>query len=181
MKKFNWNEFKPATIFLAKFVGLYISLNLLYGIFVSAYRPAADPITRWVTENTRAVLSIFNHDAEIIHQANRATSTIRFSGHAIVSVYEGCNGVNVVVIFLAFLFAFGPYRRQLLWFIPVGIAFIHLFNLIRIGGLFFITLYKPDWTYFLHKYLFTAFIYLIVFALWFWWVSRFSKLRYEKA
>jgi exosortase family protein XrtF len=178
----NWTrlkEFKPTIFFLLKFVGLYLALNVFYGMYVTSFNPRPDPVTRWVTGQTGSVLAWLDHPVEIVHQLKKATSTIRFNGHAIVSVYEGCNGLNIVIIFVSFLFAFGPYIRKMFWFIPVGIVIIHFFNLVRIAGLFLITLYKPGWTYFLHKYLFTAFIYVVVFLLWFWWVNRFSKIRHE--
>jgi exosortase family protein XrtF len=178
----NWTrlkEFKPTIFFLLKFVGLYLVLNVFYGMYVTSFNPRPDPVTRWVTEQTGALLSWVNHPTQTIHQLKKATSTIRHHGHAIVSVYEGCNGVNIVIIFISFLFAFGPYIRKMIWFIPLGILIIHFFNLVRIAGLFLITLYKPQWTYFLHKYLFTAFIYVVVFLLWFWWVNQYSKIHHE--
>jgi exosortase family protein XrtF len=179
----NWkslSEFKPSLIFLAKFVGLYLSLNLLYGVFVSSYRPAADPVTRWVTDQTVVALELSNYENEAVHHTVKPTSTIRYKGQAILSVYEGCNGLNVVIIFISFLLAFGPYTKQLVWFIPMGIVVIHIFNLVRITGLFFLTIHRPEWIYFLHKYLFTAFIYLIVFILWFWWVKKFGETKHAK-
>jgi exosortase family protein XrtF len=90
-------------------------------------------------------------------------------------VYEGCNGLNVMIIFVAFLVAFGPIGRTLAWFIPLGLFIIHLVNLARIGLLFWVSLYMPKYMYFTHKYFFTAILYVVVFVLWIWWVRRYAS------
>jgi exosortase/archaeosortase family protein len=60
------------------------------------------------------------------------------------------------------------------WFVPTGLLIIHVVNLARIGLLFFVAEYQPDFMYFTHKYFFTAILYIIIFLLWMIWVKRFS-------
>jgi exosortase family protein XrtF len=181
MKTFSFEEFKPTIFFLIKFLGFYLVMNMCYGLYVTSYDPSTDPVTRWSTEQTAQMLLVTNHQIEVRDHDKKATTALRYKNRSIVSVYEGCNGVNIIIIFLGFLFAFGPYSKKLIWFIPAGILMIHFFNLVRIGGLFLITLYKPTWLYFTHKYLFTAFIYAIVFFLWLWWVRMASKNKASHA
>ncbi|HMP98621.1 MAG TPA: exosortase family protein XrtF [Cyclobacteriaceae bacterium] len=168
-------EFKPTILFLIKFFGIYIIGNLLYGWYVTAWHPAPDPLTNWVTEQSAAGLRVFGYDAVAYEHHARPTTYITLNEKAVVAVYEGCNGLNVVVVFLAFLLAFGPYTRKLAWFIPLGLLVIHISNLLRIMLLFMVSLHMPNFLYFTHKYLFTAFIYLFVFLLWIWWVVRLAK------
>lgn len=167
-------EFKPTILFLVKFIGIYVTGNLLYGVYVTAWYPDADPATRWVTHQTAQVLRLSGWPAVANDALHKPTTVISSQGVEIVSVFEGCNGLNVMVIFLAFVLAFGPYRKAMAWFIPLGIVLIHLTNLLRIGLLFLVTIYFPRSLYFAHKYLFTAFIFLVVFVLWIWWVKRYS-------
>jgi exosortase/archaeosortase family protein len=63
----------------------------------------------------------------------------------------------------------------MIWFVPLGLAVIHVANLGRIVLLFLVSLYEPEYLYFTHKYLFTAFIYLFVFLLWILWVMKIAK------
>lgn len=181
MSAFSFEEFKPTIFFLIKFLGFYLVMNMLYGLYVTSYDPSPDPVTRWTTEQTSQLLQLTNYKTEVRDHDKKATTAIRYNDRSIVSVYEGCNGLNIMIIFLGFLFAFGPYTKKLLWFIPAGILLIHSFNLVRIGGLFLITVHKPSWLYFTHKYLFTAFIYAIVFFLWLWWVRMASKTKKSDA
>jgi exosortase family protein XrtF len=167
-------EFRPAVLFLAKFLGFYLVGSLLYGLYVNGYDPRPDPVTHWVTEQTAIALQYTGHSVEVTNHTSKATTAIRFNKRSIVSVYEGCNGINIVIIFIGFLIAFGPWKTPLLLASVVGVAIIHIFNVIRIAGLFLITLYKPGWSYFTHKYLFTAVIYAVVFFLWIAWVRYVS-------
>jgi len=168
-------EFKPTIFFLLKFFGLYLIGNLLYGWYVTSWYPQPDPLTQWVTSQSAMVLDLFGYDTSVHDYPGKPTTYIAWNGKGIVSVYEGCNGLNVVIVFLAFLFAFGPYKKALAWFTPLGLLIIHVANLGRIVLLFLVSIHMPDVLYFTHKYLFTAFIYLFVFLLWIWWVVKLAK------
>jgi exosortase family protein XrtF len=168
-------EFRPTILFLIKFFGIYLVGNLLYGMYVTDWHPRPDMMTTWVTHQSSDILNWFGWETEAYEHGTKPTTYIATKDKALVSVYEGCNGLNVVVVFLAFLLAFGPYTKKLFWFIPLGLAVIHLSNLARIVLLAMVSVHMPNFLYFTHKYLFTAFIYLFVFMLWIWWVMKLAK------
>lgn len=170
MSAINFTEFKPTVVFIAKFVALYFVLNLGYGFYVESYKNKPDAATVSVTHQSSKIISLIGWKTETMNIPKKPTTSIVFNGNGIVSVYEGCNGINVAIIFLSFLFAFGPYNKALAWFAPVGLVVIHLTNLGRIIGLFFVVIYMPSAVYFSHKYLFTAVIYAVVFTLWLVWL-----------
>lgn len=174
MSSFRLQEFRPTIFFLGRFLGLYLVGNLLYGLYVTAYSPRPDPVTRWVSQQTGVVLEACGYPTEVRDHERKATSLIRYEDRAVLSVYEGCNGLNTIIIFVSFLFAFGPINKKLLWFTPLGIALIHLSNLARISILFFVARNFPDAMYFIHKYVFTASLYVVIFVLWLWWVKQFA-------
>lgn len=169
------SEFKPTIVFLVKFLGIYLVGNLVYGWWITDWHPQPDPATHFVTEQSTMVIRAFGYEAEAHDYPDKPTTYIQLGQNGIVSVYEGCNGINVAIVFLAFLFAFGPYIKAMIWFAPLGLLVIHLANVARIVLLFWVSLYKHDYLYFTHKYLFTAFIYLFVFLLWIWWVMKVAK------
>ena len=168
-------EFTPTILFLVKFVGIYIVGNFLYGLYATAYEPSPDPATYWVTDQTAMVLTACGWPTESENQTKKATTELIHDGQRVLAVYEGCNGINVMIIFVAFLFAFGPIGKALLWFIPLGVLIIHLMNLARITLLFWVSLYWEHYMYFTHKYFFTAILYVVVFILWVWWVRKFAS------
>ena len=107
--------------------------NFLYGLYATAYEPSPDPATYWVTDQTAMVLTVCGWPTEAENRTDKATTELSHDGRRILAVYEGCNGLNVMIIFVAFLFAFGPINKTLLWFIPLGLLIIHLMNLARIA------------------------------------------------
>jgi exosortase family protein XrtF len=171
----SWQEFKPTILFLSKFLAFYLVGNLLYGLFVTTFYPQPDPITKIVTRQTAWVLSKAGWPAYTVNRAEKPTTAIIYQSHSIVTVYEGCNGVNIMIIFMAFIVAFGPVQKAMYWFLLLGVLVIHFSNLFRIGLLFLVTIKMPTYLYFTHKYLFTAFIYGFVLLLWMVWVAWFSS------
>jgi len=165
-----WSEFRPTIFFLARFLGLYLALNLLYGWFITHYAPQPDPVTQWVTHQTSFLLEVLGWENVAENHPTKPTTFISYQGHGVVSIYEGCNGLNVAIVFVSFVFAFGPLGKALCWFLPLGFLVIHLGNLARIGLLFFVSLRMPAYLYFTHKYLFTAFLYALVMLLWGAWL-----------
>lgn len=170
-------EFKPAILFLVKFISLYLIGNIAYGLYITYFLPFPDPVTSWVTDQSSAILHVFGYNTQTSLQIGKPNVLVSLGGRSIIAVFEGCNGLNVMIIFIAFLIAFGPLNRKLAWFIPVGLVVIHAANLVRIIVLFFIALSFPDYLYFLHKYFFTAFLYLVVFIFWYFWVSRMQPVK----
>lgn len=175
MLKDLYREFKPTIWFIGKFILLYVVLNLLYGAYVEAYRPLPDPATVWVTHQSSFLLGLFGEPAATLRPEGRSTVTILRQGEAIVSVYEGCNGLNVFIVFVSFIFAFSKPGAKMAWFTALGLLVIHLFNLARIMLLYWVTIHLPNLMYFTHKYFFTAIIYIAVFLLWYVWIYHLDK------
>jgi len=163
-------EFLPTIFFLGKFLGIYLVANLLYGAYVTSFEPGPDPATRAVAHQTSAVLNAFGWDTSAHDNGRHPTTEVAYRSRDILSIYEGCNGINVIIIFVAFLFSFGRPSRTLWWYTPLGLLLLHLCNLARITVLFWVSINEPDFMYFLHKYLFTAGLYAVTFILWVFWV-----------
>lgn len=181
MKRISITEFKPTIFFLVKFIGIYVVANLIYGAFITAYSPRPDPITTEVTVHTSTALQLCGWTTNIQDNKTKPTTELILANKAILSVYEGCNGINVMIIFVAFVIAFGPITKTLWWFIPLGLVVIHFMNLVRIALLFWVAIYLPDFMYFTHKYLFTAILYVVVFLLWVVWVKKFTSVKPEQS
>lgn len=168
-------EFKPTILFLVKFLGVYFLGNIVYGLYIESFGNVADPMTYWVSNQVVVFLKLIGMNTEILMDDFAPKVRILLDSHSVVSVYESCNGLNVMITFVAFLAAYAGNTKRLLWFIPFGLLMIHLMNLSRIMFLFFVAEYYENHLYFTHKYFFTAIIYLGVLILWYWWISKLSK------
>ncbi len=178
---FHLKEFHPTLRFVGIFVGLYLVLNLLYGLWVTAYDQVADPATQWVTRQSAGWLRVAGEDVQARPKEGKSTISICRGDDTVVNVFEGCNGINVMIVFVAFVVAFGGATRKMLWFIPSGILIIHLANLLRVGGLYLVAAYFAPYFYYVHKYAFTASIYVIVAVLWWWWIERVNKISLRRS
>ncbi len=168
-------EFKPALLFVTKFLAIYFIGNILYGLYVESFDNRPDSATAIVTDQSVWCLKESGENVESSLDSDQPKVHILLNNKIVLSVFEGCNGLNVMIIFLAFLVAYGGSWKKMLWFVPLGLVAIHLANLGRIAMLYYIAHYHPNWMYFTHKFLFTGFIYAFVLLLWYWWVTRLSK------
>jgi exosortase family protein XrtF len=180
-------EFKPTILFLVKFFGIYLILSMLYGVFIKSYDEQTptqlDPITRFITYNSARLTSVLGYETSVIEddhlnynsKEEQTFDSLYLSGKYAVSVEEGCNGVNIMILFLAFVVAFGGSFSKMLVFLPIGVFLIHLANL---GRLLLLILLNVELNgrgfHFFHKYFFTASIYVAVLLIWYIWVSKLS-------
>jgi exosortase family protein XrtF len=170
-------EFAPALRFLLIFLAVYLLGNIIYGLYVEYYKPGADPATIWITEQSVSILNVFGQPASRIVEPASSYVPLMRDDRLVLRVFEGCNGINVMVIFLAFVLAFGGKTRRMVPYLVFGIVTIHLANLSRILLLYYTALYRPILFYYFHKYFFTAVLYLVVFALWILWMRLKIKDR----
>ena len=168
---------KPALIFLVRFVALYFILNTLYGVFITLYAPAADPITIEVTNQTVWFLNLIHEQVTSVVVPDSQSVYVLWKDKNVISVFEGCNSVNVLVVFLSFVFSFSNQWKQAFLFIAWGSLVLYFINLIRVIALFEVAVFFPDSMYFFHKFLFTGMIYMVVFLLWFLWIKKQKKVE----
>ena len=168
-------EYRPAILFLLRFLGIYIIGNILYGLWIVSYGNLADPFTQIVTSNSAWLLNLVGYKASTLMTGQYPNVSLQLSGQTVVNVYEGCNAINVSILFVAFLFAYKGSLRQTFVFTIIGLIAIYIFNLFRVAGLFLVAKYFPDQLYLMHKFIFTGVIYAFVFFLWFLWVKKFAR------
>ena len=164
-------QFKPALGFLGVFLAVYLVGNTLYGVWIQHLNPAADPITQVVSRHSASLISFLIEPVEAVVNTNGPTVFLQQAGDTQLNVYEGCNGVNVTIVFFAFVLAFGGSFARALWFVPLGLVLIHAANLARVILLYWVVTSFPNYFYYVHKYLFTASLYVGVLVLWWWWVQ----------
>lgn len=164
-------KYKPALRFLGIFVGLYLLLNTFYGFWIQHYYPQVDPFTVNITKQVAAILTFFGQAFSANADLQSANIGLWLNNEVVVYVFEGCNGINVMIVYLSFLVAYKGSIRQFLLFFFGGLLLIYLLNLVRVGLLAEVALFYPEQLYFFHKYLFTGFIYSVVFILWYYWVK----------
>jgi exosortase family protein XrtF len=178
-------EFKPTILFLVKFFGVFLICSLTYGAYIKSTMSGdavrADIFTEVVTKHTVAVMNVFSSHWKYYHVEEAPFVDIARGDVPKVSVFEGCNGVNIAILFFSFVFAFGGPAKTMAWFIPAGLVFIHVANIFRIGVLAAIAGQNEKAFYFFHKFGFTGIIYGAIFILWVIWVVVINKQKRKES
>lgn len=176
--QFEMRDIKPAIRFLVIFVSSYLLLSLVYGLWIESLGNQPDFMTRMVSEQVAAFVRILGYPA-LVQQNLAAPTVFILQGDSIVlNVFEGCNGLNVMIVFLSFVLAFGGASWQrIVLFISGGAIAIHMANLLRLLWLYGLSFVDMRLFHYFHKYLFTAFIYLLVFVLWWFWINHWNGYR----
>jgi exosortase family protein XrtF len=165
-------EFWPAIKFLLIFLAVYFISNIVYGIYIENTKPEPDAFTRATANQTAWLLRQIGHPIEAIKNNNGPTVFIQRNNQAVLSIYEGCNGINVIIVFVSFIMAFAGGVKKKLSFLTLGIFIINSANVIRIALLYFVAIRYQSYFYFIHKYVFTLILYVIVVILWLVYVNK---------
>jgi len=81
-------------------------------------------------------------------------------------VADGCNALELYVLYLVFLFSFPAALKRVLLFSIVGIAIIYISNIIRLAGLASMNIHRVNALDMAHHYVFKMVVYALIFILW---------------
>ncbi|MCX7896033.1 MAG: exosortase H [Thermoanaerobaculum sp.] len=156
----------PAGQFLARYVVI-----LVVGFAIMALKPVNDkiinPYTSFVAEEGAFALRLFGEDARV---HNQILSSSRFA----VAIYNGCNGLEAILIFGCGVLAFPtPWPRKLLGLL-LGFLGIQLFNVVRIVALYYTGVFRPQWFSTAHVLVWQSLVILFAVSLWVLWVQRYA-------
>ncbi|MGE5236333.1 MAG: exosortase H [Acidobacteriota bacterium] len=161
----------PAGRFVLRFVVI-----LGVGFFVLALRPVNDhvvgPYTTFVAQEARVVLNLFGESAVV---RGTILSSPRFS----VAIYNGCNGLEAMLIFVCGVLAFpAPWRAKLIG-VAGGFVAIQVINVVRVVSLFYVGVLKPSWFNTTHVFVWQSLIVLFGIVLWLVWVQRYGLAAHD--
>lgn len=165
-------------LFLGKFMLSYLLLTFVYESYLSQFdvtKFEIDGATQLVAKQAKDLMLFFNCEVSIAPNPNESAVNLFYKGKHIVRIIEGCNGLSVIILFVAFIVAFSGKLKATVLYIIGGSLLIHILNVARIALLSVLMYYFPKHEHILHGVLFPLFIYGVVFLLWIIWVNKFSK------
>jgi len=175
-----FSKYKSVIQFILTFLVVYGLLTFGYKFYLdfsdgSKFYP--DYLTNLVSHQSRILLEFFGYDVKMLPHPDEPSMRVIINGKYLARVIEGCNGMSVIILFIAFIIAFSGKFKTTLFYIISGSVLIYVVNLVRIVILS-IGLYNYPWRREeLHTVIFPAIIYGMVFLLWMFWVNRFSKIN----
>ncbi len=152
-------------IFFAKLLAYFGLWYIFYELWVLP----DGRLDAWLSVNivdvSGGILSLFGFDYFLDYRV------IGLTGTPGVIIVNGCNGLEAIGLFVGFVMAFkgDPVKRA--FFIPMGILFIYLMNVLRVVVLVVLQYYHPQSFDFAHDYSTSAIFYLAIFGLWVIWFN----------
>ncbi|NWG00587.1 MAG: exosortase H [Thermoanaerobaculaceae bacterium] len=163
-----WQAFlaTPAGRFVVKYL-----VALLVGFVLIALKPVNDhfvnPYTTLVAHEARVALNLFGEGATVQDQV---LSSPRFS----VKIFNGCNGLEAILIFACGVLAFPASWRSQVVGIVGGLVAIQLVNVVRVVSLFYVGVFKPQWFAATHIFIWQSLIIVFAVVLWLLWAQRYA-------
>ncbi|MBN1463683.1 MAG: archaeosortase/exosortase family protein [Paludibacteraceae bacterium] len=141
---------------------------LLFGTFdISA------PFNYMVIHITKVVKMLLTILGYPVH--SHFVNDICFVNHRHVIVVWGCTAIKQSFIFLCIMtFTQGPWKPKL-WFVPLGLLLVYLFNLLRIFIISLIVQSHPEYFYLFHEILLKYLFYGLIFLYWMLWEEKFNR------
>ncbi len=134
-----------------------------------------DSITEIVAKNTVQLSQLLGANLTIEKNLPDSYIQLYYNRNYIARMIEGCNAINVIILFIAFVASFSGKLKPTLLFVFGGSVIIYILNIVRIAALCVLMYHFPEWENFLHGVIFPLFIYGVVFLLWIIWVFKFSS------
>ena len=175
-----FNDFKPVLKILLRFILLYVVMVLGYQFYLNGFKNAGlDSFSTWVMVQVDLVQNNIGYPSQMVPgKPQDETSWFFVSGKYVSRMVEGCNAISVMILFLAFIFAFYEGFKTFI-FAALGVIFLHIINVLRIVGLNVLLVEYPQYSKMGHDYLFPAIIYGSVVVLWLIWIKFYALKNVE--
>ena len=109
------------------------------------------------------VLHFFGSD--VIQRNN----ILAFENGNAIRIIWGCTAIKQAYIFFCIIaFTRGSWKNKL-WYIPLGLLVVYLFNLFRMTVIVATVKNHLEWFHFLHEFLFKYSFYGVIFLMWLFW------------
>lgn len=171
----------PATIraFLRNALIVFAVWKVVYLVFLLDTRILDKPLTDHVGEGTAWFLNNWTPlegfsatpiKKNILFEGRlqfNEVSQVRHQGEDVLLIADGCNGLELMILFIGFILCFPSSILKKNIFIILGIGIIDFANILRCGGLVFLKKYYDyDLFQFAHHYGFKITLYGIIFSMW---------------
>lgn len=167
-------DFKPILKVLLRFIIIYMVLLFAYQRYLQPFEGVdLDPFSYWVANQVVYVQNALGYATVLLPEPLRETANFHSYGINTTRMVEGCNVVSVLILFVAFIFAFYKGFKTFL-FVIAGLVVLHIANVFRIAGLNLVYLEAPQYSKITHDYLFPAVIYGMVVVIWLVWIKFFA-------
>ena len=173
-------DFKPVLGILLRFIIIYLVLLFAYQFFLNSFqKEGLDPYSRMIAEQVRHIQNWMGYPTQLYNDIKGEQVYFYVRNQYPTRMVEGCNAVSVMILFVAFVFAFYKGKKTFL-FVLIGLLLLYVMNVLRIVGLNIVVIDHKQYSKMSHDYIFPAVIYGTVVLLWLIWI-KFFALKHENS
>lgn len=169
---------KPVKQFLFRSLVIFVIWKSLYLGFFAFQRTIDKPLTNLVGKHASLLLNILSNSNDF--KAKELISVTQFEGQIqiapvcrierngkrLMSIADGCNGLELFILYLGFVIAMPSTMKRKLLFSFMGVCIIHCINTLRCAGLSILVVYWKEYFDIAHHYIFKMLVYATIFILW---------------
>jgi exosortase family protein XrtF len=170
----------PQTVrnFLGNAVTFGITWKFVYILFLMQSRILDRPLTSHVGTSAVFILNHISGMRDFKAQNNIDTtimegqiqvsmvSKIMHHNHKVLHIADGCNGLELMVLYSGFIFCFPSNRSRKLWYIIFGVLILDSLNIFRCAALGYVKEYYHPYFNISHHFIFKAIVYTVIVILW---------------
>ena len=130
-----------------------------------------DAYARHIAAVVYAVVHFFRDTLYLVNE-----TTMRFVEGGGTTIVWSCTPLKQMFIWVCLMLTTLPlWNKHKLWFIPLGLVFIHFVNLARICAITAFMEFHPEWFEVLHTYIFKYLFYGLMFLFWVLYIEKVRK------
>jgi len=177
---------KAVKLFLLKALIILVIWKLLYLCILAPNRTLDAPLTYSVGALTATSLNLYTGSKDYtskdeVRNFKTATDTgtvteeaIYFKTRGIVVIEDACNGLELFVLYIGFIWILPATKKRQIWYTVLGVAAIYAVNVFRCAMVAYMTIYYPTHADFAHHYVFAFIVYAFIIALWLGYSNKVS-------
>lgn len=159
-------------IFLKKAFIIFIIWKFLYHLILYKTGFPNNQLTELTAWGTNKLLlffypnSFFYSKNGVKVEGTGIGSLIYMDNRLILRIFPACNGLELFVLYIGFLFCFVVKIYRTLLFSILGTLTIYLINILRTAGMAYLIIEHIRWVDFAHHYVFKIIVYSFIFFMW---------------
>ncbi|MCT2407812.1 exosortase family protein XrtF [Chryseobacterium antibioticum] len=167
-------DFKPVLNILLRFIVIYLVLLFGYQFYLNASKAGGlDPFSRIIADQVASIQKVSGFPTLLYDDVKNEQIWFYVKKNYVTRMVEGCNAISVMILFVAFVFAFYKGTKTYI-FALAGLVLLYIMNLLRIVGLNIVMSDYKDYGKIFHDFIFPAVIYGTVVVLWLVWIKFFA-------
>ena len=159
-------------LFLVRALFVFVAWKLLYHLWLFPIQIPDRPLRDITAQHTAWLYNFLPGEQASLGSVTASANTIRVAGSGGINIANGCNGLELFVTYLGFLFCYRSGWKRQVGFALVGVAFIYILNVLRCFGLVWLISNGSSLADFAHHYLFKMIIYSVIFGMWMLYTGR---------